>query len=172
MRSIFLTGEKHVGKSTLISKVLASLDLAPGSLAGLRSLSVLSGQRDVYLVHSSETKVSETSVLAGSCKASHMIESRPEAFDEYGAWCLANPPFASLILIDEIGNMERDARVYAKAVISAMQKPDALVLGVIQQRASGELADYIRSHAKLVNVTLENRDSLLESLVRLVKESL
>lgn len=172
MRSIFLTGEKHIGKSTLISKVLASLDLAPGSLAGLRSLSVLSAQRDVYLVRALETEVSETSVLAGSCKASHMIQSRPAAFDEYGSWCLANPPFPSLILIDEIGNMERDAHVYARAVISAMQRPDVLVLGVIQQRASGELADYIRSHAKLVSVTLENRDSLLESLVRLVKESL
>lgn len=158
---IFLTGEKQVGKSTLVRRLIQSTER---KVCGLKSVSIFeNGDRNVYLFPAAETNLtSENGVLGGVCRNHHVVERHPENFDKYGVSLLSEIPSGSLVVIDEIGNMEAEAKLYSKAIVEILERKDILVLGVVQKMARTELAQSIREHKgiRLFEVTPENRETL------------
>ena len=166
---IFLTGEKHVGKSTLVSAVLASAGLKYG---GLRSISVFdeNNDRNVYLVPADGVN-NEPAVLAGVCSNRHITERHPEVFDDVGCRLLDFDVDTKLIVIDEIGNMERDAKRYSDRILELLDRNDVRILGVLQKKANSALAEAIRKHpdVRIIEVTEENRDKLVPVVIGLLR---
>lgn len=162
---LFLTGEKQVGKSTLVRTLLNN---TARPVKGLRSVSIFeNGDRVVYLFPATETEATEENGRkAGVCRNHHVVEKHPEVFNTYGVSLLSGIPSGSLVVIDEVGNMEREAALYDKAVLSLLDRDDILVFGVVQKMASTPLSEAIRSHRNvhLTEVTMENRDLLVETL--------
>ena len=140
---VFLTGEKQVGKSTLVSAVLFSVGL---KYSGLRSISVFDekNDRNVYLVPAGGGS-NEPAVLAGVCSNRHITERHPEVFDEVGCRLLDFDEDTELVVIDEIGNMEREAKRYSDKIMSLLDRTDVRILGVLQKKADSDLAQAIRS---------------------------
>ena len=116
---IFLTGEKQGGKSTLVSAVLDSVGL---KYSGLRSVSVFdeNNDRNVYIVPADGGN-NEPAALAGVCSNRHITERHPEVFDDVGCRLLEFDDDTKLVVIDEIGNMERDAAYRADPASPAVQ---------------------------------------------------
>ena len=166
---IFLTGEKHVGKSTLVSAVLASAGLKYG---GLRSISVFdeNNDRNVYLVPANGEN-RESAVLAGVCSKRHITERHPEVFDDVGCRLLEFDDDTKLVVIDEIGNMERDAERYSDKIMALLNRTDVRILGVLQKKADSDLAQAIRKHpnVRIIEVTEENRDKLVPVVIGLLR---
>lgn len=165
---IFITGEKHVGKSTVIRKVLEETSLKYG---GLFSVSEFQGpDRLVYLTDESGSERK----LCGICSSQHVTDRRPEVFDTEGVRLLEKAAGRnSLIVIDEIGNMESTAAVYSRTVENLLEVAGKTVLGVIQKRASSELAAKIRGNAGILlyTVTEDNRNALVNEISeRLIRE--
>ena len=162
---IFLTGEKQVGKSTLVSAVLSAAGLKYG---GLRSISVFddNGNRNVFLVPAGNGN-QETTALAGVCSNHHITEKHPEVFDDAGCRFLDHDGDVRLLVIDEIGNMERDASLYSDRIRTLLGQNDIRILGVVQKMAATDLADTVRKHpnVKLVEVNEHNRDSLVSEIL-------
>ncbi len=155
---IFITGEKHVGKSTLIRKVLEKTSLQYG---GVFSVSEFNGpDRLVYLTDGKGPE----KTLCGICSSQHITDKRPEVFDREGVRLLEKAAKNSLVVIDEIGNMENGASEYLKAIEDLLSDGRKTVLGVIQKRASSELAAKIRTapDIMLYNVTQDNREVLAD----------
>ena len=167
-RHIFLTGEKQVGKSTLVSAVLATTKL---KYSGLRSISVFDekNDRNVYLISASEDSA-ETPALVGVCSLHHITQRHPEVFDDVGCRLLDFRPGTELVIIDEIGNMERDALRYSERILSLLDRTDIRILGVLQKMARTDLAAAIRQHpnVRMIEVTPENRDNLVLVLSELL----
>ena len=165
---VFLTGEKQVGKSTLVSAVLFSVGL---KYSGLRSISVFDekNDRNVYLVPAGGGS-NEPAVLAGVCSNRHITERHPEVFDEVGCRLLDFDEDTELVVIDEIGNMERDAKRYSDRIIALLDRSDARILGVLQKKADSALAEAIRKHpnVRMIEVTEENRDALVPVIIGLL----
>lgn len=167
---IFLTGEKHIGKSTLVNRVLAEI---PG-FGGIRSVSVFDskGNRNVYLTGACDpAPVTVASRLGGICAHAHVVEKHPEVFDSYGLSLLEG---SRLIVIDEIGNMERDAQAYSDKITELVGRKDVFILGVVQKMARTPLAEFIRSsgNVEIVEVTVENRDTVFDTLLRKVRDGM
>lgn len=162
---IFLTGEKHIGKSTLVSKVL---ERAGAPVCGLRTVSRFEdGERVVYMVPAAaENSKNEHSEIAGRCREGHITEVHPEVFDDYGVRLLSNIKAGSLVVIDEIGSMERDAAEYAECVLKLLEREDIRVFGVLQKRADTPLARRLRNVPGIYwfEVTEDNRESLAEDI--------
>ena len=167
---IFLTGEKQVGKSTLVSAVLDSVGL---KYSGLRSISVFDDKKDrnVFIVPANKG-CSEPAALVGVCSNRHITEKHPEVFDDVGCRLLEFDEDTKLVIIDEIGNMERDAKRYSDRILELLDRTDIRILGIIQKMTDTDLARAIRKHpnVRMIDVNVKNREELVSVILGLLEE--
>ena len=91
-----------------------------------------------------------------------MASKQPAAIDP----ALTNAP---LIVIDEIGLMEIYSTLFRETVLRTLSA-DRIVLGTIGQRGNGYLSRIKdREDVELVEVTVQNRESLVGELVERIR---
>lgn len=163
---IFLTGEKQVGKSTLVRRVLESAGIPYGGLLSVSEIE--DGIRRVYLRDIISEKEKK---LCGICINHHITRKNPEVFDSFGVSLLERAVDKALVVIDEIGNMESSADKYSTCIANLIEREDILVFGVLQNMARTALSDYIREskNVMLYEVTEKNRDNLVSVLSEKIK---
>ena len=157
---LFLTGEKQVGKSTLLQKLLAR---RPGPAAGFytkKVWTVLKDQPTVHLLRPGEAPTVDNMLfICGSCKI-----GGTEKFNTLGCAALADCAGAGVILMDELGPHEGEAADFRAAVLRTLDG-DIPVLGVLQE-APSDFLDAIAAHPKVrvLRVDRENRDRVEDFL--------
>ena len=161
-RHIFLTGDKRVGKSTLIRNYL---DRFSGKVGGFRTVrtDAVYGKFSVHLTAPGGEPAEDN--LLFFCPARHdgAVIAR---FEELGCAALADTAGCDLILMDELGPAEAKAEGFQKAVLAALDG-DIPIIGVLQ-KAQSEFLDRIKAHPNVdvVEVTLENRDLMAKRNLR------
>ena len=88
----------------------------------------------IYLYPASQSegeRRNETANLVGTCDSRSSIR-HPEVFDGLGAQLIKSAPSGGIILMDELGFLENDARVFQSTVLRALvfideQNRDALL---------------------------------------------
>ena len=159
-KHIFLTGERQIGKSTAVSKALQMLNVTPGGFRTAGANVKEDGSSDVML-YPAEMRPEDGQ------KAAHRMpdkrEAYPEIFDTYGASLLKRP--AKLILMDELGFLESDAKTFQQTVCETLDGATP-VLGVIRNKKTAFL-DAVRTRDDIILLTLtkENRDFIPEKIV-------
>ena len=157
IRHVLLTGEIGIGKSTVLQKTIKALGLSVGGLQSysLQARGVL--PKTLYLRAYGDRGQGEF-----LCELPDGDKSRiAPVFDDLGAKLLLQAQAAhDVIVIDEIGRLERFASAYHQA-LEACFSGDKPVLGVIRKHKA-EWADWIRERQDvlLLEVTKENRDTL------------
>ena len=167
---VLITGEIGAGKSTAMKRTLA---LLPGvCVRGLQTHYVEprgTMERTLYLR------------AWGEAGNGHFLTCLPETdreactavFDAQGTALLEQAvQQAQLIVIDEIGRLERDAARYCEA-LSACLDGDVPVLAVIRKHKA-PWADGLRAHPKatLIEVTQDNRDDVPAQAAALLAQRL
>ena len=165
-RHVFLTGEKQVGKSTLLRRLIESLHL---HCAGFETrLLTMDGLRRGFLLHGRV----EMDPASNDCIVSVRTGPRKsvpvlDVFNENGVEILRRSleSAAPFLLMDELGKLERQADAFCAQVLSCLNSSKR-VLGVLQQCDSLLIREITaRTDVTLLQVTPENRDALLSSLV-------
>ena len=165
---VFLTGPVQIGKSTLIAAALDALQ--PERLGGFRTVSAkpeADGSRPVYLhPAAAQDLLCGAQNRVGIRRPELGIASFPDAFETAGMDALKGAEDCDLVLMDEIGRMERHADTYS-ARIRTLLDGCVPILGVVQKKADTPLAAAIRSHpnVRLIEVSEENRDVLLPEIL-------
>lgn len=155
---IFLTGERGVGKSTALRRAVAGCGLGIGGFMTDFGESRYAESKDLRLLPWSEApdfSAGETCALLGPGGR----QVFPEVFDGLGSRLLlsaAGDDACDLILLDELGFLEADAKHFRAAVLSVLAGPKP-VLGVVRQ-GLGAWRD--APLGELWEVTKENRDAL------------
>lgn len=160
---LFLTGEKRVGKSTVIAKLLAGRAAPAGFYTKKAEVNGCTG---VHLLRANgEAPCEENRLFV--CLAKHGPEMT-ERFERLGCAALTESAGADLILMDEIGPHEAEAKRFQQEVFRALDG-DTPVLGVLQ-RAESPFLDAIRRHPKVRvrTVTSANRDGMAERVAPLI----
>ena len=153
---LFLTGEKQVGKSTLLQKLLAR---RPGPAAGFytkKVRTVIPDSATVHILRPGEEPAPENMLfVCGSCKI-----GGTEKFNTLGCAALADCAGAGVILMDELGPHEGEAADFRAAVMRTLDG-NIPVLGVLQEAPSAFLEE-IAAHPKVqvLRVTRENRNDV------------
>ena len=164
-RHLFLTGDKQVGKSTLLRRLIEARRL---ECAGFETQAFyLSGERRGFTLHGRV----DMPPYQNDCICCARIEEKRAVpvlpvFEENGVLILkrslASP--APYILMDELGRLERQAESFI-AQIEACLDSDKRVLGVLQKCGSEHVARIAqRDDVTVLTVTPENRQELLELL--------
>lgn len=171
---VFLTGPVQIGKSTLIAAALDQLQ--PERLGGFRTVSdapAADGSRSVHLFRASEhpqDRICTVSNRVGIRRPGLGIASFPAVFDDAGIGALDGAEGCDLILMDEIGRMERRADEYSARVLRLLDG-GVPILGVVQKKADTPLANAVRSHpaVRLIEVSEENRNTLLPEILHALR---
>lgn len=167
-KNIFLTGAPSSGKTTVIKKIVRGLSLkAKGfyteeeRIEGKRVgfvLNTLDGKR-AYLAHEnidSPYRIRRYKVSIENIESVAVPSIKPE--DDY------------IIILDEIGKMECFSERFKEAALEALDSPN-IVVGTITYGGD----DFIisiknRDDIEIHEVTLENRDSLPQEILKRIYE--
>jgi len=151
--NIFLTGERGVGKSTIIKKAMKVLP----SFGGFLTRRISGGVKLTNLVTKEEKIVAR--IVNGEWV------SCPEVFDKSGSQAIEMGMEKEFIIMDELGKFEEHARKFQRRVFQAIDCPKP-VIGVIRDEYNPFL-DRIRKlkSVKIIRVDVKNRDRLVESIL-------
>ena len=156
-RHLFLTGEKQVGKSTLLRRLTERIT-APGGFLTVRKPQA-NGNFAVHMLHPRMDTCCDDNLLF-ICGGS--ID--PRRFDELGCQYLSESRFAPALIMDELGRKEENAITFQETVLRALDG-DIPVYGVLQKADSAFLRRIAAYPAVfVVEVTKENRDRLYDEL--------
>lgn len=166
-RHLFLTGERQVGKSTLLRRLIAEKQLA---CAGFETrVFAPDGVRRGFTLHARV----QMPPCENDCICCVRIGERRSVpvlpvFEENGVSILQRSLAAPVpfILMDELGRLERDAEGFIAQVFACLDS-DKRCVGVLQSCSAPHIAQIAaREDVRVVTVTPENRDALLETLTQ------
>ena len=161
----FLTGEIQTGKSTVIRRLVDTLDLNAGGFK--TKWTGISGARKLVLMPFSADIASYTDRNIAAVEENGSIVARTDVFDEMGPRILEQRDGYDVIIMDEIGFLESRSLAFQNAVTETLDG-NIPVLGVIQRRSIPFLNSIrARSDIILITVTEKNRDDVLARLVEL-----
>ena len=152
-RHLLICGERGVGKSTLIRRLLEKNMREVGGFVTKRlPIADENGFFPIYLYPASQKedeRRNETANLVGTCDSRSSIR-HPEVFDTLGA---------------QLGFLENDAKVFQSTVMRALDG-ETPVLAAVKPKDTPFLRA-VRGHenAELVFIDEQNRDALLEKLL-------
>ena len=158
---IFLTGPLQSGKSTAIAHYLVGRPEAPG---GFRThWDRAGGHLALELLETGEA-------LSVATMEPHGVRADRAAFDAAGERLLSAPAGRrSLLLMDELGFLERCSPVFQRAVFTLLDGP-APVLGVLRRHEKSPFWGPVsrRADVRLLPLTVENRAEIPTELARLL----
>ena len=176
MNNILLTGEIQVGKSTIINKICS---LFGDSAQGFHTIAFANDEPDTDSLFILPYHINEPSFddkpFAIRNKKSRERFAFPEVFDKCGVEILSEAkdnPKTKLIIMDELGFFENDAKLFQEKVIECLSGK-LPVLGVIKPRST-EFLDRIRnlSNVNVITVNEENRDKISLELSQEIAKTL
>ncbi len=151
--NFFLTGPRHVGKTTVL---FAALERFPGPLGGFRVHRVFEGRR-LRAFRMVDLSSGDSAVIASARRGGWDVHV--DAFEGVGAQAIRHAMACDrLIVMDELGRFELRAPGFRQAVMDALAGP-VPVVGVLRVD-SNPFLDAIRSRedTTVVEVTEGNRE--------------
>ena len=169
---ILIVGNNGVGKSTLIRRLIEHIPLPVyGFVTEKEDSACVGGTEHVYIHGISGKRTYTQDNLVGTCTNCHSTRF-PETFNR-AVPHLCDIPAGSIILMDELGVMESDARDFCAAVLKCLDGGNSLVIAAVRDKKSSFL-DAVRAHpkARCFFITLENSDALFLELKAFMDEQL
>lgn len=168
-----IVGERGVGKSTLIHRVLSACGRPVFGFETKKENALADAQRGspIYIYPAWQTRTQTAENLVGYCK-NHRSDAAPEVFDRFAPRLRAPVPAGGIVLLDELGFMESRAADFCAAVI-ALLDGDAPVIAAVKTKDTPFL-EAVRRHpkAKCFYITEENRDTLYPEVLDFVRRQL
>jgi len=166
---IFLQGALKIGKSTVIRKTLDILTARrPLEIGGFITWRGEDPDPYVYIQPAMPGREREKYRLAVHHPDCNSAECDPLIFDQLGVRLLTERPGADLIIMDELGYLERSSFAFQQVVLDTLAR-DIPVIGTMRKR---DIAWHgsIKSDPRVsvLEVTLENRDLLPREIASLL----
>lgn len=173
-KHLIIAGKRHIGKSTLVNRLLENCGCPVYGFRTAPGRSMKQGFRS-FFIHpaavpaESRFETEENHIGDGNGIAP---VGYPEAFDDFGVKCLEAEP-GGIILMDELGFMEKDASVFCSRVLSLLDG-DIPVIATAKAGHDLDLLNAMFDHpdTEVYYITTENRDELYEELKDWVRNRL
>lgn len=162
---IFLEGNKGVGKSTIIEKILSDFDGDFGGFVTKKMKTSLDEYGGIFIFDVNYKNLKPTQEnRVGICGLEMIIKKFSETFDKMGVEFLSFKSKPDLVVMDELGVLEKNAVEFKKRVIEVINQ-DIDIIGVIKKKEDGFLKSIRQREDILIfEVTLENRDDIYNEI--------
>ena len=160
-KHILLEGERNVGKSALISRLLKEKGLPVYGFYTDTIEAEEEGFHDIFIhnAHEPDNVVWEEKNQIGSCNGS-IHKTREEKFESLGVEYLSDVRDDGIILMDELGFMEQNSPKFMARVLELMDG-DIHIIASIKHRDDIEFMNKLRAKPK-AEVFKINRDNCEE----------
>ncbi|MBM4055375.1 MAG: AAA family ATPase [Planctomycetes bacterium] len=163
-KNIFLTGAPSSGKTTVIKKIIARLDFPANGFYTEEER--IEGKRVGFLMKTLDGKkgyLAHQDIVSG-------FHIRRYGVSIENIETIAVPSIAPVknhcVILDEIGKMECFSGVFKQAALHALDSPN-IVIGTITFGGDEFIQEIKkRNDIEIIEVTMENRDSLPEIIVQ------
>ncbi|MDN7025024.1 AAA family ATPase [Methanoculleus sp. FWC-SCC1] len=169
-QNLLITGRPGAGKTTLIRRIAESF--GDRRLVGFYTQEILSeGTRVGFELVSLDGR---RRVLARTGMQSTCTVGRygvdVEGFEAFLASVPFSDPEVDLIVIDEIGKMEWCSERFRRVVREALDSPTPCIATIAMKAGGGIAAIRDRNDVALVEITRQNRNTMLPRLLAEVRE--
>ena len=171
-KHILISGERGVGKSTLIEKLLsASSRPRYGFITKMRPADE-TGFHPIY-IHPAGQPVTERAYTEANCIGtcdSRTHRPNLDAFNALGVRYIRDARPDGILVMDELGFFEAKADDFTAAVLEALTG-DIPVIAAVKSRTDIPFLNAVRSapRAEVFCITPENRDELFKKLLPRVR---
>ena len=169
--NIFLTGQRHIGKSTIIKNILTSLNTNVDGFVTFFGPDRTVKDWSLYMAPAGSPPSCDAGRLLATLAGGINLDVHTDVFDGWGAklLSLSGRPGAVTVM-DELGFLERDASLFAEAVSRRLSLPYP-VLGVFRAGLS-HWAEILSQQpdTSIITVTMDNRDVLTELILQKLRE--
>lgn len=168
MKHVFVTGEKQVGKSTLMNQVLGMLNHTPSGF--VTRPYYIEGRLKGHYMHSLvPCEENDIPISLKYRKAS--VLPILSSFDEFGTFVLKTSRMddSTLILMDELGVLEEGAEAF-QAEVFACLNGDKRVAGILK-KADSPFLEQIRRRkdTAVLELTMNNQAEIYKQLLFLLQ---
>lgn len=168
-KHILILGRRHVGKSTLIEKLLDEINVPVYGFYTRSDGSYESGYHSIYIYPAkSKERSQEDWNHIGDCNGRGR-QIFPEVFRTKGIEYLEAKP-DGIIAMDEIGFMEEQAPEFCRRVLECLDG-DIPVIATVKTKTDCDFLGRVKEHpkAQVYEITEENRDGLYDVLLPVMK---
>ena len=167
--ALFITGEKNVGKSTLIKRICASLNVKTKGFQTFSEIENSTGEKVYYIkpFNSPEKK------MIGQRNPGKNLEIFPDTFDSFGTEILnlINLNDNNLIIFDEIGRFEETSLKF-KNKIKDLIADKHYILGVLKKWDSPFLKMIPELNGVFVlEINEDNREEKYSEALKFIKNN-
>lgn len=166
-KHIFLTGKKHIGKSTLIRKILKDYKGSVDGFLTLRTKEYLGDHYSVHMCHIKENEIPNEQNLLFLCGKADKKKAS-DIFNYLGCNILSKCTNCSLIIMDELGPNEADAVFFRQKVLNLLDG-SIPILGILQDPAESSWPEIVNHpNVEVIPLTDDNREdtSLIEYILQ------
>jgi nucleoside-triphosphatase len=164
---IAVTGTPGIGKSTLVQKVAAATGCRVGGVLA-RDKRFKDRRIGFELLDLGSGAVGMLADETGNGPQLGKYRVCLDDLDKIGAKAVENSVNSDLIVVDEVGPMELSSRRFVLAVEKALASSKPMLV-VLHEWSNHRLAKKIRGSFKVITVTSENRDALVEEIAKALK---
>ena len=162
----FLTGEKGIGKSTIINAVI---DNFTGKIGGFKTVRKYNddGRISFHFLNVANDESPNNDNLLFYRSENKNKEDITNKFNNFSS-ALDDFENFDIIIMDEIGPNEENASIFKEKILNVLDS-DKLVLGVLQ-KADSRFLDSIKNRidTKVYTVTEENRQEIKKEIINLL----
>lgn len=156
-KNVFITGEKQIGKSTLIKKVIQEMNLKPSGFVTL-PYEINQKNKGHYLHSLVDSGEYENDIPISIKHRKEAVLPVPWTFDVFGTYVLqkSRTDASTSILMDELGVLEESAEHF-KAEVFACLNCHKRIVGIIK-KAESHFLNHIREREDCLVLELANHN--------------
>lgn len=161
---VLIVGEIGVGKSTLIRKLLEGLPTPCGFITQKEPPDA-AGNANIYIHSPAEPRSYGEYNRVGVCSENGATPFA-DVFERAGVKLLQEPAKGRVVLMDELGFLESQAKAFCEEVLRVLDGPDTIVAAV--KSRDTEFLRAVRAHpcARCYCLNAENRDRLMDEILK------
>ena len=168
-----IVGDRGVGKSTLIRRILKELNRPVFGFETKKEEQLEDPLRGcpIYIYDAGKPHFRMPENLIGYHKEQD-IPAITAAFDRYAPKLLEVVPADAIVELDEIGFLEAKSDAFCQAVLHLLEGKNPLIAAV--KNREHPFLDAVRTHpnARCFYIRTENRDTLYEEVLAFLKQQL
>jgi len=170
--NFFITGEKRSGKSTILNCIISDPFFSQYRILGYRTKSIIEHQDvigfQLEVLNGNTQHFAHISLPAAQKFDRYYVD--PSVFDDLGLMALTDArENADIILIDEVGVIEKKAQHWKSVVIDCLNSPK-IVIGIFQKRAHwfSEILE-ARNDTQIFDISILNKNGIDLEILAQVK---
>ena len=165
-----IVGDRGVGKSTLIRRVLQELNRPVFGFETKKEEQLEDSIRGcpIYIYDAGKPHIRTLENLIGYHKEPD-VAAITAAFNRYASRLMQPVPEGALVELDEIGFLEAKSDAFCQAVLHLLEGKNPVIAAV--KNREHPFLEAVRNHpnARCFYITAENRDSLYEEVLAFMK---